>query len=806
MPAVSIIMPVFNAERYMAQCFESVFTQTFNDFEVICIDDGSTDGSPRLLETYARRDDRIRVLRQENRGAAAARNAGMDVAAGEYFAFLDADDYAAPEFLEKAYGKAKAVEADIVGFGNYHIRDGQAPVPNRWGLRDYIIPPDKEIFSYRDLPDSILDAIAPAPWNKLYRAAMINEARIRFQPLAAFNDVYFCTVVLALAERITCIWEPLIYYRVGGSSSITSKKIEHFDCLRQAEKAVVEYCRRLPHYELIKPAVANFAVNNYLYYINDILLPTVQNQSLEKRWQALSSSMDNHVATHAVKVSLRGASAALLGPLRFLLRRLYSLNYLTMTPEQRMFVRRRDQIYSIFQSEFFRDVDVASLYPYLQKPFKKMRRYNYADERYAFFIGQLQRLPQAAGSGLLRLFGGGRQPSAASQPPSAVLSKNDAALHKELEHCRERAEKAEQLFVAYAAPVREKSALLVEPNNCHGEVLPGLTRYLLDLGYNVDVLITLPQSKKNPLCRIADARVRVFALPWDAIGTMIQSDKMAAYEVLLLSSYTMYKWLGEKTHPAVTEHFPHIASAKKGTFFVAHHVQLVPRSLLKARRVIALADIQTEGPAPIVVNPHYFGDTAVSAKADDVTHFILVGAMEKERRNCDQLLDAVRSLARSGCTRFDITVIGRGSADWIAGDVRPYFHVMGETDFPSMYAAMENADFFLSLLDPDDPKHARYLTTATSGSFQLIRGFCTPGIMARIFAEARGFSDKDTVLYEKGQDLADAMRAAVEMSPENYAAMQAALRCNADALYQTSLKNLEDMLAQPCSGTISDTL
>lgn len=115
-PAVSVVIPVYNVERFLAECVDSVLHQTMDGFEIILVDDGATDGSGRMCDEYARRDSRIRVIHQANGGLSAARNTGLDAARGEYVYFLDSDDYIVPDALEKLRAVAEKEKADVVFF------------------------------------------------------------------------------------------------------------------------------------------------------------------------------------------------------------------------------------------------------------------------------------------------------------------------------------------------------------------------------------------------------------------------------------------------------------------------------------------------------------------------------------------------------------------------------------------------------------------------------------------------------------------------------------------------------------------
>lgn len=110
---LSIIIPVFNVEKYVQTCLDSVIEQSFRDFEVIVVDDGSTDGSPAICDAAAKQDGRICVIHQQNGGLSAARNAGLDIARGEWIGFLDSDDFIMPDMYEKLMDAAEKARADI---------------------------------------------------------------------------------------------------------------------------------------------------------------------------------------------------------------------------------------------------------------------------------------------------------------------------------------------------------------------------------------------------------------------------------------------------------------------------------------------------------------------------------------------------------------------------------------------------------------------------------------------------------------------------------------------------------------------
>ncbi|MBR5160328.1 MAG: glycosyltransferase family 2 protein, partial [Thermoguttaceae bacterium] len=123
MPAISVIIPVYNVEPYLRECLDSVVNQTFRDIEIICVNDGSTDGSPAILEEYAAKDSRIIIIHQQNGGLSAARNSGMNAAKGDFILFVDSDDYIKQNTLEITYNAAIESGAEMVMFCIYNDKN-----------------------------------------------------------------------------------------------------------------------------------------------------------------------------------------------------------------------------------------------------------------------------------------------------------------------------------------------------------------------------------------------------------------------------------------------------------------------------------------------------------------------------------------------------------------------------------------------------------------------------------------------------------------------------------------------------------
>lgn len=219
-PKVSVVIPVYNTEAYLRQCLDSVVNQTLEDIEIICVDDGSTDGSLAILEEYAAADPRMTILRQQNQYAGVARNNGMARARGKYLMFWDSDDYFDLTALEKMYNQAEADEADIcVCGGKRFYEDSQKEYDTNAYLKMGRIP-DCIPFNRESNPEGILRFTETATWNKLYRHRFVLDKDIVFQPLRSGNDVFFSILALCEADRITVIDERLVCYRKGRSDSL----------------------------------------------------------------------------------------------------------------------------------------------------------------------------------------------------------------------------------------------------------------------------------------------------------------------------------------------------------------------------------------------------------------------------------------------------------------------------------------------------------------------------------------------------------------------------------------------------------
>jgi len=266
---VSVVMPVHNGEGYLRQCLDSVCAQTLRDIEIICVDDGSTDGSLSLLDEYAAKDSRIKVIAQPNSGAAVARNKGIAIASGEYLSILDSDDRFEPRMLEKMVERARKTDAQIVICRCDGFEDGtEKPVPMMWSLQDEFVP--DEVFSAQQVGDALFFFVQGWAWDKLYLTSFVRENHLEFQNLRSSNDMRFTFLSVALAKRMTTMRNVFVHQRRGRSTSISRTRQKNCDCFYHALVGLREELVRRGIYERTQKAFENLCVHLSMWHFDTL--------------------------------------------------------------------------------------------------------------------------------------------------------------------------------------------------------------------------------------------------------------------------------------------------------------------------------------------------------------------------------------------------------------------------------------------------------------------------------------------------------------------------------------------------------
>ncbi|MDR1696706.1 MAG: glycosyltransferase family 4 protein [Rickettsiales bacterium] len=330
----------------------------------------------------------------------------------------------------------------------------------------------------------------------------------------------------------------------------------------------------------------------------------------------------------------------------------------------------------------------------------------------------------------------------------------------------------------------KNSVLLIEANSCHGEVMAGYVKYFRTLGFDVDCLVHRDLKREKMFCRLDTDGVTVFASTLAIFPWMLKTKYLNRYKhVLVMSSnvyakseYIMNLYPELKSHPSL--------------FMVEHELSDIPKyggeNFIRDNRLIVLGKLNTG----IFVNPHLFGDVKITGK-NDVPTFITVGAIRAFRKNHAELIDAIKSLAATG-KKFRVIVVGNGKLNDLPREIKPFMEITGRLNFPDMFEKLESADFFLPLLDPDNPDHERYITTGVTGSTQLIYAFGKVPVLHKKFAKFYRFDDGNAIVYD--DCLESAMLRAIDMTADEYECAQENLTQAARDIEMESLDNLRQIL------------
>ena len=642
-PDVSIIIPVYNVEKYIDDCLNSIESQTLRNLEIICVDDGSTDNSLKILKKHAKQDNRITVISQHNQRQGQARNMGMRFANGNYIFFCDSDDLLEKECLKQLLNKITSEKSDICIFGaknfsddisNYTIKDFRdtSAYANR----------KNKVCTYKDIKNAIFSHFYP--WCKLYRRQFIVDNDIKFTTGVFFEDVIFSVKSVILAKRISILDKNMYLYReeqknsTMGVAKTTDKSDDVFLFLQQVRDFLVQQSLMME----LESEYIDFFIEQVKYHVNRVESPEIKQNFYIKALAFIDKNSLNVKNTH------------------------------------------------------------------------------------------------------LRNF-------------KQFLNDN----------------------------IKYNKSLIIEINDCHGECIPGYVKYLLDLGYMVDIWINKIHEKDNPFFGEMERnpRVSVQYIEPDKIISMIKSDKMNLYKLCLFNSNTLYEYkfsaidLIKQTKTNDTKYLA-----------VEHRQENISKILPNNTSMLVLKSFGNKDNV-FAVNPHFFGNIQ-SHRKNAVVQFVTVGHIEARRKNYSLLTNAVKHLLNNGITNFHISVIGRGKLD-LPDDIKKYVTVTGRLSFKDMFALVRGADFFLTLLDPNNPEHDRYIHSGTSGSFQLIYGFDIPCLIHSKFASVHNFNNANSIVYD---DMNDAMIQAMNMSGQKYEDMRRKLRETANVIYRESLHNLTDAI------------
>lgn len=223
MDLISIIVPIYNVEQYLNQCLQSICSQSYDNLEIILVDDGSSDRSPELCDEWAERDSRIQVIHKQNGGLSDARNTGISCAKGEYIAFVDSDDWIEKDLYQKLWSELQQNNAQIAACRIVKVFEATS--------EEQKIYSEQKIFTSKEALQTLLKGqdFCAVAWNKLYRRDVIGD--IRFPVGRLHEDEFFTYRVIANASRLVLVPEAKYYYRQRAGSIMDKWTIKHLDAL-----------------------------------------------------------------------------------------------------------------------------------------------------------------------------------------------------------------------------------------------------------------------------------------------------------------------------------------------------------------------------------------------------------------------------------------------------------------------------------------------------------------------------------------------------------------------------------------------
>ncbi|MST58324.1 glycosyltransferase family 2 protein [Waltera intestinalis] len=274
---VSVIIPVYNTEEYLEACLESVINQSLKELEIVLIDDGSTDTSPKIIHDFKMKyPERIQVITKENGGQGAARNMAIPVCRGEYIGFVDSDDYIEPEMYEKMYCKAKETDADYVecDYKNVKINDK--------GEQQQIADYGSRVRAYTGKQDMFIDPML-APWNKIYRAELLKKSGILFPEGVIYEDTAFCLKAISMIQRFAFVPEKYVMHFYRGGSTMNVNKARRVGDIFAVLQNVISFYREVGLYDTYREEL-EYCIVKILLCSSMLRIAEVSNRKMRKQF------------------------------------------------------------------------------------------------------------------------------------------------------------------------------------------------------------------------------------------------------------------------------------------------------------------------------------------------------------------------------------------------------------------------------------------------------------------------------------------------------------------------------------------
>ncbi len=324
------------------------------------------------------------------------------------------------------------------------------------------------------------------------------------------------------------------------------------------------------------------------------------------------------------------------------------------------------------------------------------------------------------------------------------------------------------VFNFYKIP--DNTVLIYEPNNCHYETIPSYLKYFKENNFNVHVLTRLDMKHSKALCRLPKKYMpdKIFYVNVLMQKFLLNSSKILDYKKIFISTSINY-FYGCSTLST----FKSDRILEKVLLMEHDNRQIEnfdEHSLIRNHQLFMITNFENNPDIQTFV-PDYYGNVKITPKNSEETIFISVGSLDPKRRNIKLLWESIEKLVLEGYSNFKVFIVGNMKNDGLSKTVLDRIEPLGKLDYEKMFEKMEEADFFLPLLDSRIEDNRNYLKYLSTGSINLIRGFRKPACFNEEFARVYGFNESNTLMY-KENELFDAMKKAILLNKEEYAMMQ----------------------------------
>ena len=286
MPQISVVVPVYNTEKYLRRCVDSLSSQTLKDIEIILVDDGATDGSPALCDEYAKSDERVRVIHKANAGQGLARNDGIKAAASEYICFLDSDDFYEPAACERLVETMDSTGADICSYG-YRMDDPEGNLVKEPAIKDreYVGAEGISRFILHFFGDSMEDEElrGVSSCMSVFKKSIISEHSIDFpsERVVSSEDTAFCLEYCRYAKKAVTISDVLYHYCQNDSSFSQGFKPDRLRLMKAHIELLMDYAGKYGNFEQVKDRIGMTAWINMIAFFKQVYRHFDRKQALD---------------------------------------------------------------------------------------------------------------------------------------------------------------------------------------------------------------------------------------------------------------------------------------------------------------------------------------------------------------------------------------------------------------------------------------------------------------------------------------------------------------------------------------------